>query len=255
MFLSEYKNVMTKPKVDIVFFIGMSGSGKDTVARKYAELYGHKKIIVVKYADKLKEYVYSLVYGVNFSPEQIEALTEEQKERVRPILITLAKEVQTITADFTTRDMRWKLLNLIEIAEEDTTVIVTDMRTNLEFNEALSLKNDWDTLSSNVNIDFIYIERKLFEHELARQVVGIFGINKFSGFLISLFSKSHSVRIELEAASLALRGIHTVVNKEGNPQITAENVRTILSQKYHTKLFEKSEQRKKLDSRWIKFDL
>lgn len=129
---------------NIIFLIGKAGSGKDTVAKLFAD-YGYKRLA---FADALKKDYYS-EFCVNYCPD-----TEDRdfKERHRQGLINYGEHMRN-----TQGKSYWIREAFQNYSNED--LIVTDVRRDSELSFIKSLKN------SGGSVFFYYIDRDVIDSD------------------------------------------------------------------------------------------
>lgn len=129
---------------NIIFLIGKAGSGKDTVAKLFAD-YGYKRLA---FADALKKDYYS-EFCVNYCPD-----TEDRdfKERHRQGLINYGEHMRN-----TQGKSYWIREAFQNYSNED--LIVTDVRRDSELSFIKSLKN------SGGSVFFYYIDRDVVDSD------------------------------------------------------------------------------------------
>lgn len=129
---------------NIIFLIGKAGSGKDTVAKLFAD-YGYKRLA---FADALKKDYYS-EFCVNYCPD-----TEDRdfKEKHRQGLINYGEHMRN-----TQGKSYWIREAFQNYSNED--LIVTDVRRDSELSFIKSLKN------SGGSVFFYYIDRDVIDSD------------------------------------------------------------------------------------------
>lgn len=129
---------------NIIFLIGKAGSGKDTVAKLFAD-YGYKRLA---FADALKKDYYS-EFCVNYCPD-----TEDRdfKEKHRQGLINYGEHMRN-----TQGKSYWIREAFQNYGNED--LIVTDVRRDSELSFIKSLKN------SGGSVFFYYIDRDVIDSD------------------------------------------------------------------------------------------
>lgn len=129
---------------NIIFLIGKAGSGKDTVAKLFAD-YGYKRLA---FADALKKDYYS-EFCVNYCPD-----TEDRdfKEKHRQGLINYGEHMRN-----TKGKSYWIREAFQNYGNED--LIVTDVRRDSELSFIKSLKN------SGGSVFFYYIDRDVIDSD------------------------------------------------------------------------------------------
>lgn len=167
----------------IIGITGLKQSGKDTVAEYLQENYNYR---IFRFADPIKEMIISLLFHMNFSPNEIKLYVEQKKEITIPGLESsyrqLAQGIGTSWGrEMINRNVWVNILNQVSFKYDK--VVISDIRFN---NEAAWIKNkNENNIIIKIIRNRIVIDNHISESGINEQYIDKIIIN--DGKLSSLY--------------------------------------------------------------------